>query len=493
MHIVLISPYGGITNLGIRYLSSSLKKKKNEVTLIFLPRRIGKRGDFDDIYSPFEPSILKDLNKLCKNADLIGISVMTPYFERAVELTKFLKKQTKTPIAWGGIHPTVEPNECLNFADIVCIGEGEEALIELAEKMGNRRKYTDTKNFWFKKGKRIIRNPVRPLKQDLDNLPFPDYDLNSHYILVGNRIIKLNKKLLEEYLPKIVNKKGKELTSYPVFCTRGCPHGCSYCCNNVLRSIYLGQRYIRRRKVENIISELKAIKRKFPIVSGIKIEDDSFLVAPEAEIIKFAQNFEKEIKLPFICLSSPVNITNGKIKALVNAGMTGIQMGIQSGSDKLNKSVFNRPIKTSQILKGATIINKYKDKLAPPRYDIITDNPFESENDLIKTVKILSKIPGKYIINLYSLVFYPGTALSKKAGEKGLIKDKNQTYSKDWLKLEMNYLKFLIFLDRFSFFKIPQSWLKFLLAKPVIKTGNKFNFVFANIYKTIYSLRLKAT
>lgn len=491
MEIVLISPYGGITNLGIRYLASSLKKKKHSVKLVFLPERLGKRGDFDDVNSSYSKIVLKGLERICQKADLIGISVMTPYFQKAVGLTKFLKRKIKAPVIWGGIHPTVEPKECLKYADFICLGEGEEALLELVEKMRMKKEIKKTLNFWFKeKGKTVI-NPLRKLKQDLDSLPFPDYEIKNHYILDQGKIVALDQKLLQKYLPFFPNKKGEKLIAYPIFCTRGCPHGCSYCCNNALRSIYKGQKYIRRRSVGNIIFELEEIKRKFPFIKGIKIEDDSFLVANEQEISNFAKKYKEKINLPFICLSSPVNISEGKIKSLIETNLIGIQMGVQSGSDSLNRYVFNRPIPARQILKAATIIDKYKDKLTAPRYDIITDNPFESEKDLVKTIQVLSKIPGKYILNLYSLVFYPGTDLFKRVSEKGLIGDKEKIYKKDWLKVEMNYLKFLIFLNRFSFLKVPQRMTNLLLKKQSIKIGNKFNFFFRFIYNFIYLIRLK--
>ncbi len=491
MRIVLISPSGGITNLGLRYLSAVLKEKKHQVKLIFLPRRFGKRGDFDDLYSPYSSSVMADLKKLCQEIDLIGISVMTPYFTKAVELTRFLKKEINKPIVWGGIHPTVEPEECLQFADAVCLGEGEEAILELAEKLESNRDYTKTANFWFNQNGKIIKNPLRPLKQNLDTLPFPDYDLENHYLLVGSRVVRLNKKRLAHYLPSITGLDNKTQTAYSIFCTRGCPHSCSYCCNNALRRLYPEQNYIRRRSIPHIIKELASIKNGFPFIKGIRIEDDSFLVAPAVEIANFAREYRKFIGLPFICLSSPVNITEEKIKCLLEAGLIGIQMGIQSGSDTLNKNIFNRPIPAEKILTSAKIINKYQDKMISPRYDLITDNPFEKEKDLIATVKLLSKIPGKYILNLYSLVYYPGTALYQKATGQGLIIDKTKTYLKDWLIINMTYLKFLIFINRFSFFKTPQGWLRFLLAKPMIKTGEKFNFLFAGLYRLIYFIRLR--
>lgn len=491
MQIVLISPSGGITNLGLRYLSSMLKKKNHQVKLVFLPRRLGRRGDFDDVYSPLAASILTDLTRLCKTADLIGISVMTPYFFQAIELTRFLKRKIKASVVWGGIHPTVEPEECLKFADFICIGEGEEAFLELLEKLKSGKNYFRTANFWFKKDDKIIRNPLRPLNQNLDRLPFPDYDLNNHYILIKQRLVPLNKKILGQYLPQITSLDKKPLTAYSIFCTRGCPHGCSYCCNNALRQLYPGQKYVRRRSVGNIIQELKEAKNKLPPIKGVRVEDDSFLTATEQEIEQFSHAYKKEVHLPFICLSSPVNITQKKIDNLVEAGLVGIQMGIQSGSDMLNKKIFNRPIPAKTILASAKIIDQYRDKIMPPRYDIITDNPFEKEKDLLATIKLLAKIPGKYILNLYSLVFYPGTAIYKKAVSQGLIKDKKEAYLKDWLTVKMTYLKFLIFLNRFSFFKIPQNWLKFLLAKPMLRIGKKLDFSFDLLYKIIYFIRLR--
>lgn len=491
MRVVLISPYGGIANFGLRYLAAYLKRKNHQVKLIFLPRRLGCRGDFDETSSSYNEQILTDICHFCENAHLVGISVMTNYFFKAAELTKFLKGKVKALVVWGGIHPTVEPEECLEYADAVCLGEGEKAILELVEKLKIGRNWQKTANFWFKNGNKVIKNSVRPLIQNLDELPFPDYELNNHYILDKDRIIRLNKKLLEQYLPHITTKEGLRLTAYPIFITRGCPHACSYCCNNALRRLYRGQKYIRRRRVKNIMEELEAVIRKFPFIKSIRIEDDSFLVASNTEIIKFAKAYKKKINLPFICLSSPVNITEEKIKWLVAAGLIGIQMGIQSGSDVLNKNIFNRPITAKKVLASAKIINKYQDKLVPPRYDIITDNPFEKEKDLIKTIKLLAKIPGKYILNFYSLVFYPGTAIFKKAVARGLIKSKKEAYFKDWLRIKMSYLKFLIFVNRFSFFKLPQSWLKFFLKKQVIKQGKKFNFVFEFFYRLVYVVRLK--
>ena len=66
---------------------------------------------------------------------LVGITLMTQYYDAGVQISQRLKAKIKAPIIWGGIHPTVRPEESLNHADIVCIGEGEMALLELIQKM----------------------------------------------------------------------------------------------------------------------------------------------------------------------------------------------------------------------------------------------------------------------------------------------------------------------------------------------------------------------
>lgn len=60
---------------------------------------------------------------------------MTNFFDNAVQITKKLKANLDVPVMWGGVHPTMRPSECLDYADIVCIGEGEETLREVAATM----------------------------------------------------------------------------------------------------------------------------------------------------------------------------------------------------------------------------------------------------------------------------------------------------------------------------------------------------------------------
>ena len=141
MKISLLSIYPDIQSFGIRTISSCLKREGHDVDLIFLSREFRER---------FVKKTMDDLVKLTKESDLIGISLMSNFWDNAVQITKKLKENYNTPILWGGTHATVRPDECLDHADMVCIGEAEEALVELTRKMEKNHYYYDTKGMGFR-------------------------------------------------------------------------------------------------------------------------------------------------------------------------------------------------------------------------------------------------------------------------------------------------------------------------------------------------------
>lgn len=148
MKIILISPYLDIWSFGIRTLSACLKKEKCDVQLIFLPRFFSNLSEH--FTSRFEDKTLDEVVEISRGADLIGISLMTNYFDNVIQITQRIKKDLNIPVLWGGIHPTIRPRECLDHADMVCLGEGEESVLELVRKMKDGQNYHDVQNIWFK-------------------------------------------------------------------------------------------------------------------------------------------------------------------------------------------------------------------------------------------------------------------------------------------------------------------------------------------------------
>ena len=418
MKISLISMFPCVHDFGLRSISACLKQAGHDVNLFFLMQ------EFHDKYSE---TAMNNLVKLTKGSDLAGISVMTNFFDNAIQITQKLKNNYDFPILWGGIHPTIRPEESLDYADMVCIGEGEETIVELADKIQNKQYYYDIKGMGFNdKGKKIV-NGLRPLPgsknaaiiKSLDQIPFQDYDYKSHFILKGENIVKMDQEIMEQCS-----------VTYQTFPTRGCPYKCTYCINNIYHEMYPHQKPIRKRSVDNIIGELLEVKSKLPFIEIILFDDDAFFLMSVDEIKEFSKRYKEQIGLPlWITGATPSTLTREKLSPLVDAGLIEMRMGMQSVAENAKK-LYGRPHSNRQVENAIRMVNEYRDQVKAG-YDIILDNPWETDEDLIETLMFLSKLPTPFQLSIYSLIYYPETDLYRKAKKEGVIKDDlNDVYRK---------------------------------------------------------------
>lgn len=416
MKVSLISTSTYPSDQGIRTLSSRLKEAGHNVKLIFMTLS----EDYTKFYSLNE---LKQLARICKNSGLIGVSSYASTAKRAIQIINFLKKMN-IPIVWGGIHATISPEECIKYVDIVCIGEGEEAILELADSIEKNKNIENIKNLWVKdkkdtKNGKIIKNPVRKLIDNIDSIPFPDYDIEQHYILERHRIRKFQE---------------KDLAGQIFFLTgRGCPYGCDYCSNNLLNELYKGKRkrIVRWHSIDYIINGILYLKKRFPSLSYFDIRDDTFSLRPVEQIREFNEKYKEHVKMRFKCLADPKTITEEKIELLVDAGCTDIIIGIQ-GSERVNKEIYHRNQTDENVLQAASILNKYQNRLAV-MYDVITCNPYEKPEDIINLIRLLQKIPKPYYLSVNNLVFFTGSKLYTRAKRDGIIKTEKDSAA------ELNY------------------------------------------------------
>ena len=133
-----ISPYPDITNYGLRTLSSLLREKGWETQMVFMP---DFAGDGESVHGTmtaerYSPEQIKQLQKITADCKLVGITLMTHYFDSAIQITQAIRDaHPDTKIIWGGFHPSVRPDECVKYADYVAVGDAEDLMIELLEKM----------------------------------------------------------------------------------------------------------------------------------------------------------------------------------------------------------------------------------------------------------------------------------------------------------------------------------------------------------------------
>lgn len=465
MKVVLVSPYSDITAFGLRTLSACLKEKGYVVVMVFMPDR--RPTVFVDPLKPiYPPSVESDLVELCRDADIVGITLMTNFYDAAVQITRAVKSRLAVPVIWGGIHPTIRPEECLEHADLVCVGEGEHAFVELLERMQRGEAYDAIPNIWRKQDGQIVRTALRPLLADLSFLPLPDYAYEEHYAIDQGRIRRLDAARMKRELAVGSNASAIGKVIYETITSRGCPHNCAFCCNSNLRGLYSGQKYLRFLPVTKVIEELVHARTTMPFIEYIWISDDSFFARPLEAIREFCRLYKQRVGLPFFCLGSPLTISAEKMEALVDAGLDRMQVGVQTGSARIQR-VFNRRMTNGQILEAANIIHRFQAQMHPPFYDFILDIPYETATDKVETLRLIAELPKPYHLNLFSLVMYPATELYEKACADGLIGDEvNDIYRKRYARHEPTYLNLLFRLCREG--NMPRRLLQALIAPPLV-------------------------
>jgi radical SAM superfamily enzyme YgiQ (UPF0313 family) len=407
LNIVIISLYH-FGAFGARILSDILKKEGHTVTNVFF-----KRDKTNEMRPPTEKEYAL-LSDLIKNIDpgLVGISARSTFFPVAREITRGIKQVLGAPVIWGGAHAIICPEECIKYADIVCVGEGEVPLPRLAAALLNKTDFAHIQGLWVKKaGGDIVKNELCSLVDDLDSLPLPDFsDVDRSYVIENDKC---------ENIEPLYNDS---LTHYNFMTGRGCPFRCDFCSNSVLHSILKGKgRMLRQRSVDSVIKEILNAKNRFRNLSSVSSNDELFGLDLKW-LSEFTGRYRKEIGLAFHCDIHPSYVTEEKIAALSALGLKTISMGIQSGSERIRLELFGRNTPDAMILNAARLFKKYK---IFPSYDLILNNPLETEDEVRKTLYFMLRLPGRSRLNLYSLQYHPKTALTQRLLAEGLITEKD--------------------------------------------------------------------
>lgn len=415
-----------------------------------------------------EKDILGKLRALAP--DLVGFSLVSGLHEQTLAIAGKIKQEMSVPAVFGGPHSTFYPEEIIaqSAVDIVCRGEGEDALVELLDCLSAGKDYHAIRNMWFKKGGEIIRNQLRPLTEDLDSFPMQDRSIYYKYELL------------------------RDQPSKDFVFTRGCPYRCSFCFNSQFRELYRGKgRYVRRPGVARAIEEICSVRDNYGLGS-VMIMDDLF-VADREWLGRFLEEYKKKIKLPFQCEARADLLTEEIVKDLKAAGCTAIALGVESGVERIRNEVLEKDLKDGSIISACKAIKK--EGILLKTYNMV-GIPGETLADSFKTVEFNISLKTDYAW-CSVLRIYPGTTLADMAIRAGQLekefslKDFGNSYLISGTPLKLENKREMLNLQRF----FPLA-VKFPVLFPLIRALIKLppNPVFDLIFKATYAfLTIKTT
>ncbi len=337
---------------------------------------------------------------------LVGIGHTTVERSEALMWARAVKERMNCMVVLGGVDPTFQPDLARDPAvDALVRGEGEYAMLEIMEQVEHGVDLSEIEGVAFCRDGELIENPVRPLIQDLDSLPFPRKDL-----------------YLENY---------RYFRKYPIkffMASRGCPHHCSYCANPSLKALYPDpQHYVRFKSPGYLIEEIKSVLDKYP-ARTVAFGDDLFTYKL-SWMQEFLPRYKQEVGLPFYCCARIDSMTEEKAALLADSGCYTCWYGLESANPETREMILNRKMSNQAIRQGARILH---DRGVLTQSYNMMNIPGEGLDDGIETLKFNIELKNKFLVASLFQPF-PGTEITRKLVSQGKIKEPESLASRESL------------------------------------------------------------
>lgn len=391
--VLLINPpkvdQGGYkpSPLGLLYLAAYLKKYCKNIEVKMVDGAIEGEWKVIQTLKEFRP-------------DLVGISALTPGRHQGLWVAQIAKQLLpEVKIVFGNVHPSLmwkQMMENYSVINYVVRGEGEETLFELV--VG--KNLSDIKGLVWKKNKKIMENPQRPMIKDLNTIPFPAWELVNPHI----------------YPPRgegIVN--GVDLAHevrFPLIFSRGCMGACTFCSSWM---IWKGYRW---RNGKSVADEIESLVERF----GAKhfVFQDDTLTGSRKDIILFCREvLKRKLKIAIYGTTRVDKVDIRMLRLMKKAGFYELSYGIESGSPGMLVKI-NKRTDLAMIEKAIKLTKQAGIKAnALMMYGL----PRETEKDKILSKKIIRKMKPDEVGTVGSVWIFPGTALYEQAKHAGLLND----------------------------------------------------------------------
>lgn len=349
--------------------------------------------DCQVLIEPLESDLIASALK--HKPDIVAFSCLTPTVPWALTVAAKLKRATpSTPVIFGGSHVTLNPDDVIAHAvvDYVCVGEGEQPLAELCARLDKGDPGIDIQNLYAKCDGQIIKNPCRPLIQDLDALPFADRDLYGRYRFFSLRTVKT------------------------IMIGRGCPFQCNYCHNHAKMKLYKGLgKYVRTRSPEHVLREIDMMRGKDKM-DCLHFIDDAF-----GSDKKWLRLFLPELgkrKLHFIGALRANCLDDELCELMKHNGLDYLSFAVETGDERYRSQFLKKTITDNQLYRAARMLRLHKIPFLTMNMVGLPDETLEQS---LLTLELNMKLRPVYAC-CYIYQPYPNTELYQYVLDHGLLK-----------------------------------------------------------------------
>lgn len=334
--------------------------------------------------------------------DIIGISMLTTAASIAMKIVDEIhKKFPEIKIVMGNIHASLFAKDLLKdgYADYIVHREGEYTMLELAQALRDNKSVEGIKGLSYLNHKgEVVNNELRPFIENLDDLPFPAWDLFS----------------LDKYKtdPRTDMVSGE--TDMIVLATRGCPNVCAFCSSHTDKS--LGNRY-RMRKPKKVVDELEYLNKKYR-ATVFTFLDLAFPLVKSHGMALCQEIIDRGLgdKIQWHTELRVKPLDQEMLDTMKKAGCRRVIFGIESGTDRIIE-LCRKNFTTDDVRRAVKMAKK-----AGLEVDgmFMLGLPTETVEDIERTINFTVELNVRYaILNLF--VPYPGCEFYETLSKQGKI------------------------------------------------------------------------
>ncbi|MDR2707813.1 MAG: B12-binding domain-containing radical SAM protein [Nitrososphaerota archaeon] len=407
-------PPAGSIPLGLLYLAAVLDKEGYVVELLdafitdFKPQ---KNGDVVTVGMPFS-QIEAEIRK--REPDIVGISgPFTSQIGNALKVSELAKKVNPNILTVvGGPHVSTVPEEFLKEAknvDIIVIGEGEYALLEIVKYFEGKKLLNDILGIAYRQNDKVILNDARPFLENLDELPYPAYHLVD----------------MEYYLTNKMGYRSFQKRAISMVTSRGCPFNCCFCSVH----LHMGKKF-RAHSAEYVLNHIKHVIDKYN-VKNVLFEDDNltFDLKRFETICDGLINYNTKIGWDTPNGVRADHLNKPLLEKMKSSGVINVFVGVESGDQEILDKVICKNLNLDSVVEFAK--NAKQIGLKTGAFYII-GFPGEKKENMQQTVNFALMLKRKYDVGMHLFTATPtfGTRLHE------------QCIANDYLETEISWSSF---------------------------------------------------